>query len=221
MAKTRIAMLITCVALLGSAVFNAQEPSRRQARLPSVEADITKYHKVGGRVVSSTGRYYRAADGRVLEDVGSNGRIIDLRTQTVTFLDHESRSARVVAVPAVPSPRSSSSLQSRVAAGVHEGRRLTKLRSLGPSGEKIEIWTVDELGLIVLQRSESTTSVHTQILRNVVVREQDTSRFAVPLTYTVSPIALSGFADPDTLGRRHLLDPLAREGRSANPSAVR
>ena len=203
MTMLRGAISLACVAVLGSAVFSAQETPRQGRRgVVSVEADIMKYVKVGGRVVSLSGRYYRAADGRVREDFGSGSLVIDLRARTVTLLSHETREAHVVAVPAATTARLSASLPTRVGDGMHEGRRITKSRILGQDGERLEVWTDDELGLSVMMRTQSANLVNTKILRNITLREPDPSVFAVPPGYAVSTVTLPDAASLDILPRR-------------------
>ncbi len=203
MAMFRGVVALACVAVLGSAVFSAQETPRQGRRgVLSVEADIMKYVKVGGRVVSLSGRYYRAADGRVREDFGSGSLVIDLRARTVTLLSHETRQAHVVAVPAATTPWASPSRPIRAGTGMHEGRPITKSRFVGQDGGKAEAWTDEELGLSVMMRTESANSVTTRIFRNVTLREPDRSVFAVPSGYEVSTMTLSDSAALDILARR-------------------
>jgi hypothetical protein len=71
-------------------------------------------------------------------------------------------------------------------------------------GERGEIWTADELGLIVMTRSQSATLVSTRILRNITLREPDSSLFAVPSGYVVSAATLSGPAAFDILARKEV-----------------
>ncbi len=203
MTMLRGVISLACVTVLGSAVFSARETPRQGRRgVLSVEADIMKYVKVGGRVVSLPGRYYRAADGRVREDFGSGSLVIDLRARTVTLLSHETRQAHVVAVPAATTPRLSASLPTRVGDGMHEGRPITKSRFVGQDGGKGEAWTDDELGLSVMMRTESASSISTKILRNITLRQPDPAVFAVPAGYSVSTMTLPDSAALDILAGR-------------------
>ena len=214
MVTLRGAVSLACAAILGSAVFSAQETPRPARRgTLSVEADLIRYQKVGGRVVSSSGRYYRAADGRVREDIGGQGFIIDLSARTITHLTHETRQARVVTLQGATAPTPSPSAATRVGMGMHEGRRITKSRMQGPSGTKGEVWMDEVLGLAVLMRTESASLVSTQILRNITLREPDAAVFAVPAGYDVSNLSILGLAALDVLGRGESSPLSPRAGR--------
>lgn len=222
MVTLRGAVSLACVAVLGSAVFSAHETPRKGRKgALSVEADIMKYVKVGGRVVSSSGRYYRAADGRVREDIGSNGLVIDLKARTVTHLSHETRQAHIVAVPLATTPRPSPSLAMRIGDGLHEGRRITRSRVQGQDGGKGEIWLDEDLGLVVMMRTQSANLVSTRILRNITLREPDSSVFAVPSGYAVGTTTLSGSAALDILARKEAPGLFPRGGGSSETTGRR
>lgn len=200
MAMLRVVISATCIAVLSSTALATQETPRTGRKgSVSVEADITRHLRVSGRVTSSTGRYYRAADGRVREDVGPTGLVVDPKARTATLLSHEARRAQIVVLAPEAAPRPPLALPIRFGDGVHEGRRITKSRMSNPAGGKSEIWMDEELGLAIMIRTESANQVSTKTLRNIRVREPDSSVFAVPVGYTTNRTVLSaaGLAGTD------------------------
>jgi hypothetical protein len=83
------------------------------------------------------------------------------------------------------------------ARGVLEGRRLTKARLVGANGSKSEVWTADDLGFVVMRRTEIGNTTTTKTFRNLKVGEPDASVFEIPKGYSVTKADV----DPSALNR--------------------
>lgn len=176
-------------------------PSAQTKSAPPFQADFVTYYKLpDGRVVNSAGYYYRNSRGQVREDSGTSGQIIDLNARTVTMLNHQSKSAVVYKIPAMdvlPNAQAAMAPAPRpvpFARGVLEGHRVTKAKMLGPGGSKHEVWTADDLGIVVMRRTEAGNSTTTKTFRNLRTTEPDPAVFEIPPGYSVTTTPIDASA---------------------------
>jgi hypothetical protein len=184
MARVLTIALVGVLAICAPASINAQRRS-----LPPIDADVARYYKLpDGRVINVAGRYYRNSRGQVREDFGSNSEIVDLVAGTITLVNHETRSARVFRVPKGGPALSQTPSVKRFGEGVVEGHRVSKTRVVAADGAKHELWTADDIGVVVMTRAETVNFVNTKALKNIKVQEPDHSKFAIPSGYSVQDV---------------------------------
>lgn len=182
-----------------------------QKAVPAFQAEVATFYKMAdGRVVSTTGRVYRSREGRMRQDTGFGAVITDLKAQTVTLLNFDTKEARVFDLKsAPPAPRPQKAVTPRGRTSV-EGYEATKVTTVGPQGERQEVWTADQLGAVVFMRTEAPGMTVTRYLRRIAVSDPDASVFVIPPDYSVTKATLPAGFDPlkalDSLppGRRGL-----------------
>jgi hypothetical protein len=179
--------------LVGMVLAMCGAGANAQRSLPALQADIETFHKLpNGHVVHTTGHYYRAADGRTREDLGSGSVIVNLKSHTVTMLNHVTKEARVIRPPqelSKPEPRQDLTDHAK---GVVEGHGVNKASGIGANGERHEVWTAEDIGLVVFARTEAHGMTSTRTLRNISLREPDHSMFDVPHGYKTVEMTDSG-----------------------------
>jgi len=177
-------MALFMLLLCGSVRLGAQKPA------PSFDADVLTFYKLAdGQVISTTGHTYRGSDGRTREDTAQGSVIIDPKGRTVTLLTFANKQALVIDLKSVPPPQArNASIPSATPFGrtILEGHEAAKARSVGPQGEKIEMWTAVDVNAVVFTRAEAPGMTTTRYLRNIAVREPDPQLFEVPKGYSVT-----------------------------------
>jgi hypothetical protein len=195
MVSLRQIVIVTSLLSAASVAMSAQVTGRRPQQ--ALDADLITFYKLpDGRVFNATGHYYQDGHGRIREDIGNSGRIVDVTGGTLTMLNHVDKRARVVTVQHSDTTRPTQAGLAPFARGSYEGYQITKARTLGANGEKYEVWTADSLGLVVMSRTESMNFITTRTLRNIKERQSNPSVFTVPSDYSVSAVALPDFAGP-------------------------
>jgi len=178
--------------LLGVVGANAQAPAR------SFDAEVATYYKLSdGRVISTVGHIYNdSGRGVVRQDSDLGAIITNVKAHTVTLLNFATKEAvvyRLNAAPSLPPPRIGAVKGGRTSV---EGHEATKSVSIGPKGERHEVWTAPDIGAVVFSRSEAPSMTTTRYLRRIAVREADPSLFTIPPGYSISKSDLPGGVDP-------------------------
>jgi len=185
--------------LLAAIVFSAaglQAQKRKAAPVQAVYAEIVTFYKFrDGRVINTHGRYYRSQSGQTREESNLGAVIVDPAERTVTILSAERREARVFTMPEVPPVAPSQKRVPTVTGHSRvDGRLVTKTRMSGPRGEKQEMWTDDQLGLVLFARTESERMTTTKTMKNVSVRVPDVALFTIPNGYAINNVSLPASA---------------------------
>jgi hypothetical protein len=182
-----------------------------KAKSPGIIADIiTTYNIAGGRQVTARGRYYRSHDGRVREDSALGAVITDMKKRTLTLVNFDHQEAIVFAIPkkepTVPGEAKNPAVP--VGNAIHDGRSVTKAHVKTVDGRTQEIWTDDDIGLVVLSKLETPTTTTVRELKNVARSEPQASVFDIPHGYSVRrdtlPSSLSASQRWQTPGNRQL-----------------
>jgi hypothetical protein len=154
-----------------------------------LDAEIeTTYVTAGGKTITTPGHYYRSRSGKAREDSPIGSIITDLRSGTVTLLNPATKEAKVIVTAG--QPRASAA----VAAGafvpfeqaIVDGHPVKKARTTGNAGQVQEMWTAQDLGLVVFSKVEWPDFSMTKVLRNVAVREPVAELFKIPSEYQVT-----------------------------------
>jgi hypothetical protein len=211
--ELRTVTMTLAVAVLAASAVNAQpnQSAAAQARSNGVvplKADVQiTYTLADGRVISNQSHIYRSRSGQVREDSGLGAVITDVGQGTVTLLVAQTKEARVVHVPQnMQAVRSAKPLVPQVFDhGSHNGQRVTKARVTGVNGEKQELWTSEELGVVTWSRVEVPGMTTTRELQNISTDDPDPGLFQVPSDFTIVddtiPANLSGSKDRPGLAR--------------------
>jgi hypothetical protein len=161
----------------------------RPAKLPAVQAEFeTLYTLANGRQVRTHGRFFRNERGQIREDSPLGAVITDVAAGTITILVTERKEARVITVPAEQRtlPARSSHPGPEVFEETRiEGRRVSKARGQGPQGQKMEMWTARDLGIVIWTKTEAPGLSSTKEMRNISTEEPSRSLFEIPPDYTV------------------------------------
>jgi hypothetical protein len=181
------------VALAVAALLCGARSEAQEAKAPALEADVEfTYTLANGQTLSRSGRIYRSASGKVRQDIGIGSTITDTQTGTVTLLNPARKEARVITIP--EELRKPPELGKTVGAPTPvqpfeettiNGHRIAKTRVTGPRGQRQEVWTATDLGVVTFARVESNGVTTTQELRNLAVRDPDPKLFEVPSDYEV------------------------------------
>jgi hypothetical protein len=165
-----------------------------QTRFPpalAAEFQVT-YTLPNGDELTKRGNIYRSANGKVRQDSGNGAMIADLQAGTVTLLVDERNEARVFTIPQELRQPPVLGADSRVPPTVEpfeettiDGRRIAKTLTIGTQGERQEVWTAPDLGIVTFARYEANGARTTQELRNLSEGEPDPQVFEVPNGYTV------------------------------------
>lgn len=191
MHMARNAVIIVGVVLASSSGGWAQGANRH----PALEADVETFYKMAsGKVIHSTGHYYRDGAGRSVDETSGSSVIVDLPQHTVTMLNFPARTARVFSVggAATAARTTQPSDWKDAGLGVHEGHQVAKSRRTGARGETEELWTAPDIGLIVMTRTESAKFTMTKFLRNIHVHQPDLTIFAIPSGFSVTRSSADG-----------------------------
>jgi hypothetical protein len=161
-----------------------------QSHAVGLDADIeTVYTLAGGQQLTSHGHYYRSHDGQLVrEDSPLGAVIVDIKQNTVTLLNSETKEARVLRLPPTDKQASKPAGPPPTAVfghGVAEGHSLTKSRRSGPHGEVHEIWTASDIALVMFIKNASQSMTMTKTLQHVSLHEPDAAIFGVPPGYSV------------------------------------
>jgi hypothetical protein len=160
-----------------------------QTKLPAVVADLdTIYTLADGRQFTNKGRYYRSKDGLIREDSPLGAIITDIKSGTLTMLNFERREAHVMKVAASSGATTARNLPPavRYADATVDGRKVTKARAENGKGEAQELWTANDLGLVVFSKVSSPNLTMAKSLRNIALKQPDASVFKVPAGFTVT-----------------------------------
>src|SRR5579864_4123655 len=177
--------LVAVAACLGAPYASAQT----KATAPAFEADVqTTYTLANGQQLSRQGHVYRNSRGVVREDSGLGAIITDVGAGTVTILVTTTKQAHVMRMP--PDLRAPARQTTRPAVEpfdktIIDGHPVTKARSTGPQGERQEVWTATDLGIVTHSTIEAPGFARTRELKNVSVAEPDPAVFQVPSDYEI------------------------------------
>ena len=159
------------------------------ANVVALQAEIeTVYNLADGTQIRTNGHFYRSRSGQVREDSSLGAVITDVAAGTITILVAETKEARVITIP--PEQRARPVRSTRPGPEVFEettvGRhRVSKARAHGPQGQKVELWTANDLGVVIWTRAEAPGLTSTKELRNISTEEPSPALFAIPADYTV------------------------------------
>jgi len=192
--KTMLWLFVLGLAPLGSAAQTG----------PALTADFTLTVTSTGRGSHEVvGHYARSRDGKIREETPAFVTITDPKARTVTILNPATKEATVIqgirrktqadreaAFPArletemggtaVPSR---SQLADKAAV---EGHPIAKKQSAARDGGTREIWTATDISLPVFIKTSSSARSSTKALRNIALREPDSSLFEIPKDYKVT-----------------------------------
>ena len=159
------------------------------ANMVALQAEIeTVYNLADGTQVRTNGHFYRSRSGQVREDSSLGAVITDVAAGTITILVAERKEARVITIP--PEQKARPVRSARPGPEVFEettvdGQRVTKARGQGPQGQKVELWTANDLGVVTWTKTEAAGLTTTKEMRNISTREPSKELFAIPADYTV------------------------------------
>jgi hypothetical protein len=161
----------------------------RPVKLPPVQAEFeTLYTLANGRQVRTHGRFFRNEKGQIREESPLGAVITDVAAGKITILVAETKEARVITVPAeqrtLPARSSHPGPEVFEEARI-EGRRVSKARGQGPQGQKMEMWTARDLGIVIWTKTEAPGLSSTKEMRNISTEEPNRSLFEIPPDYTV------------------------------------
>lgn len=163
--------------------------SQTVSKMVPIQADVdTLYRLADGKLVRTSARYYRSSSGQTRDESSVGAVITDVAAGTITILVAETKEARVVTIPAEQRTRPVRS--NRPSPEVFEettidGNRVSKARTEGPQGEKLEVWTAKDLGVVVRTRVELGGAVTTKELHNISQEEPKSDLFTIPADYTI------------------------------------
>jgi hypothetical protein len=153
---------------------------------PGVEAEIeTTYVTTGGKTITTPGHYYRGRNGRTREDSPVGSMIVDPRTGTVTLLNPATKEAKVIVAAGQPRAAATGAFVPFEQATL-DGHPVKKARTSGAAGQAQEMWTAEDIGLVVLSKVEWPDFSMTKVLRNISVHEPQAELFQVPSGYHVT-----------------------------------
>lgn len=170
------------ILVLLSAPLGLSAPPSTAANNSGLSADIVTIYRVGGRLVTTKGHYYRSSDGRLREDSELGALILDMAKPTLTTLSFERQEAVVFAFPGGETRPAGVTSRPPMPLGhaVHDGHPVTKSRVTMADGVTQETWTADELGVVVLSQLETSTATTIRELTNISRRKPADSLFEVP-----------------------------------------
>lgn len=181
----RVLALMFCV--LG--VSAGEAASQTVPRMLPIQAEVdTLYRLADGKLVRTSARHYRSSSGQIRDESSGSAMITDLVAGTITILITDRKEARVITIPSekrvrpVKSDRPSPEVFEEVTI---DGNRISKARTQGPQGEKLEIWTAKNLGVVVRTRVELGGVVTTKELRNISQEEPKPELFTIPAGYSI------------------------------------
>jgi hypothetical protein len=187
-----VAVIVIVAATLDTGSLSAQKaigspiaPKLRAA----LDAEIETTFTTPQGQFSTPGHFYRSRDGKMREDSPLGSMITDVRSGTVTLLNHAKKEAKVIVVTGQPRP--SASLANKAAMpqsfeeATIEGHAVTKARKAA-GGATQEVWTAKDLGLVVFSKVDAPDFAMTKTLRNFSLREPDPALFRIPSGYTVT-----------------------------------
>jgi hypothetical protein len=188
---------VLMILILGSGAGEAA--SQTVKTVPNViplQAEVeTIYRLTDGTLVRTSARYYRSSLGQTREESPLGAVIVDVPSGTITMLIAETKEARVITIPPeqrVRPARSNRPLPEILEETTIEGNRVSKVRTEGPQGQKIEVWTAPDLGIALRTRTEVAGAVTTKEFRNVSREEPKPDLFSVPADYTIIQQAIPG-----------------------------
>lgn len=185
-------------------------PPPKKAVIADITATLTAQTPWGPFTNTETGKYWRSRSGKVRQDFGDGlSWIVDLSgpVRSRAYVDHDHR--RIwVEVGSLAGTQSSqdatgndfrfgaaSSKPKKSGRDVMEGFKVTIRTgellnavvagsSKGrPTGESYEIWTADELGVILLFKLKSGTTEFVQRYHNIRLEEPESSVFELPFGF--------------------------------------
>lgn len=157
--------------------------------MPPLQAEIeTVYDLADGKQVRTKGHFYRSRSGQIREDSPLGAVMTDIGAGTITVLVAETKEARVITIP--PEHRVRPVHPNRPRLEVFEetilgGHRVSKARTRGPQGQKVEFWTAKDLGVVTWTKTEASGLTSTRELRIVSTEEPSPELFAIPADYTI------------------------------------
>lgn len=167
------------------------------ANPPGLVADIeTTFTTSTGQNHSNPGHYYRSKDGKTREDSPTGSTITDIRSGTITLLNSATKEATVISTAGVPRAAGTAGVAGAAARAPIgsfvpfaqaqiEGHVVTKARANAAGGQVQELWTAQDLGLVMFSKVDSPDHTMTRTLRHVSLREPDPKVFQIPEGYTV------------------------------------
>jgi hypothetical protein len=181
------------IVMMVAALLCGARAEAQATKTPALDADVEfNYTLPNGQKLSKSGHIYRSANGMVRQDIGNGSSIADTQTGTITLLNPVKKEARVITIPAElrKPPQLGGADKMPASARPFEeatinGHRIAKTRATGPNGQKQEVWTATDLGIVTFARVEANGVTTTQELKNLAVREPDPKVFEVPSDYTV------------------------------------
>lgn len=174
-------VVLIAVATLETRSLNAQK------NLPAVDAEIETTFTTPQGQFSTPGHYYRSHDGTMREDSPLGSIITDIRRGTVTLLNRATKEAKVIVMAGQPRPPApdGGKAPAPFEDGTVEGHAVTKARK-AMKGTTQELWTANDLGLVVFSKVDAPDFAMKKVLRNLSLREPDPALFRIPKDYTIT-----------------------------------
>ena len=180
-------MMVLVLVVLGASAGEAA--SQTMPTMVPIQAEVeTIYRLADGKLVRTNARYYRSSSGQTREESSAGAVITDIAAGTITILIAQTKEARVITIPAeqrVPPVRSNRHSPEVFEETTIHGHRVNKARTEGPQGEKLEVWTATDLGVVLRTRAELAGAVTEKELRSVSTDEPKPELFTIPADYTV------------------------------------